>query len=1104
MEIYKGLLDPSDAKEHALVLFKNYDKEHPYLGNDSRSDLEASERLKDKIRTSGLAPENIYEYISGEVGYEQKVLEFLEQVIDKEILNLNRLEQWEEALSVLEGELETVEKNYLSDDELLSEFDGFLAENNGRVVLCEGKSGVGKSYFLKYWYKNHINRAAAFFTDIYPYTRSILNAFGFCFKCLRKNGILVLEDGDDPECLPGYKESRDRLIKYFGQIQKDKEVVFVIDCVEDISDWAKLPFNIFNELPLPGNVTVIICCRGRKSLGPDNKFVGKSFVISPIKREDSVEILRQKLLGKGRLLTDTQWTRLYDFLPSSCTRLYLQILSRYCEKWTSEDDYMPILAEETLASQDSVIRAWLSQFGARKYPLLHRNTLAYLAFSKDGLTENEILDLLTRDKEVVSEIIDETTKTSRVNWQWDRRVSIPPVLWANVYYEIKENITEIFQRENLLINFRHSAFSEQVCFMLTEEEKEKILLHMRSYFEGNEWYHTNSDGEIQANLRKVRELYNLNYLLQDEKGLKNLLENPMYADCSIRLGMYADVVAQLFDFVPVSDKIEKIWALLCQKSIFIQTFCDCYMQLAAEAGIEDARILEKIGGKYFFETNISADNVFTMSIPGAEFAVNDEGILAVLTGGTIWLYDMRKHIALDIFCHVGSDMGTLYWKGNLLTFRGEYVRIRYLFGGKQLREISREDCVSQTLLARCDKKLKGADWDEVKYFCEPNLYEKQLHYFDGTKIKHVVAPPLNIRRHLLMKNYNSILAVAEDGVELTVYDLERKLCLLKYDFLMIENMRFSESGKEILLITPDGKVALAPIQGKEEPMRGTYADKKIWNYIWDIINNADGMSIMFSAISLPHKGDYPVEKFGQVNGTREPMFAAFSSKENWIAVYYRYAGESIVRLFTYDTRQLLRTFLTHPICQKDSLSEPFYSSGDGKELVLMSGGVAHIYNIKTDKWTIRKDWKSFEDNEIFDALNEKYKNMISRWQPQPLIDTTIQPQRKKIKDKLFDSVYVCFERVMKHVCGLNNRIAAERDYCVLLKEKKCASIQQKADLLWLVDYKNGIVRVYDKNQEYLCGTQVSDKILAYETTGNMIKVLVGGNLNEEVLILHRL
>lgn len=255
--------------------------------------------------------------------------------------------------------------------------------------------------------------------------------------------------------------------------------------------------------------------------------------------EDSLgktkESLVEKLLEvEGRKLNKVQTDYLLkQWEKTQYSPLYLKIAIeevkhwRHCESKESTYDDKSVLCEKQVLNDDveGVVSEYLDNLVNLYHheELLIKKVFGYIHASKDGLSERELLQILSEDledengKEGFQEaIINEWHKPIKVKnprRENKEELVLPISIWSRLHTQIKPFIIERTIDDQPLMKFFHREFTNVIG---KRYKKEKIQLHTKlaSYF----------DGSTQG--RKMREVPWNYYNLDDFDKLSKLLYDP--------------------------------------------------------------------------------------------------------------------------------------------------------------------------------------------------------------------------------------------------------------------------------------------------------------------------------------------------------------------------------------------------------------------------------------------------------------------------------------------------------------------------------------------------------------------------------------------------
>ena len=131
--------------------------------------------------------------------------------------------------------------------------------------------------------------------------------------------------------------------------------------------------------------------------------------------------------------------------------------------------------------------------------MLVTRSLGYLAAAKNGISEDEMLDVLSLDKDVFNDF----RERARHEPPEDR---LPIAVWSRLYFDLEPYLTERSADKTTLMTFYHRQLERFVSDeLLKGEEKKKRHKGLAQYFE-KEPLLIESDGKKHPHIRKVSEL----------------------------------------------------------------------------------------------------------------------------------------------------------------------------------------------------------------------------------------------------------------------------------------------------------------------------------------------------------------------------------------------------------------------------------------------------------------------------------------------------------------------------------------------------------------------------------------------------------------------
>jgi hypothetical protein len=149
--------------------------------------------------------------------------------------------------------------------------------------------------------------------------------------------------------------------------------------------------------------------------------------LSTLSEEENTGLLQTWLGKAGRKLQATQLAHVSKCLGHCGLPLYTRLVAMEVLKWRSYDE-QPHLGHDVKA----LFEAMLSRLAADEihgYSIVSRS-LGYIAVAKYGLTEDEVLGLLSRDSEFMADLRRRQSKSPPVE-------ALPVVVWSRFLFDVQ-------------------------------------------------------------------------------------------------------------------------------------------------------------------------------------------------------------------------------------------------------------------------------------------------------------------------------------------------------------------------------------------------------------------------------------------------------------------------------------------------------------------------------------------------------------------------------------------------------------------------------------------------------------------------------------------
>ena len=266
------------------------------------------------------------------------------------------------------------------------------------------------------------------------------------------------------------------LFVQFERIRKldsKRKILILLDSLDQLTptDYKNVSHWLFTTLP--SNVKLIVSTipdHGdllnaiKKRLKTENEIDDKTMlekqmlVIETLSTSLSEKILREWLLAKNKDLTSNQWVQLrHMFDQSHLLPLYIQLIFDIVFHWRSFDqiDDKFLMCRRT----DDVIRYLFERMEELHGKVIFSHAIFYMTACKNGISEQELEDILSLDDEVLMSVFQYHMPPIR---------RIPFILWVRIRNELFNYIDEREANDVKVIQWHHRRFIEVAIKMYIE------------------------------------------------------------------------------------------------------------------------------------------------------------------------------------------------------------------------------------------------------------------------------------------------------------------------------------------------------------------------------------------------------------------------------------------------------------------------------------------------------------------------------------------------------------------------------------------------------------------------------------------------------------
>ena len=279
---------------------------------------------------------------------------------------------------------------------------------------------------------------------------------------------------------------KEQLIQYLNEIAiKDskKKLLIFFDSIDQLQNLSNIEW-VLTKLPNK-NIKVIYSTLSNynnilKYLTLKIKSTNNFLRLDHFNQSDSITIVENWLYKLNRKLSSPQWKLLENlFEKATLYPLYIKLIFDIISKWSSF--YIPDTTDQFMECKniDRSIEYYLSLFELKYGKRLVSNCFFYLTKSTNGLSENELEDILSLDDELLETIFQYHEPPLR---------RFPITLWSRIRYDLNEYLTFRELDGVSLVYWYHRKFIENVKYLyiepLNDSMQDHLITNIIHYFIG--------------------------------------------------------------------------------------------------------------------------------------------------------------------------------------------------------------------------------------------------------------------------------------------------------------------------------------------------------------------------------------------------------------------------------------------------------------------------------------------------------------------------------------------------------------------------------------------------------------------------------------------
>jgi len=363
---------------------------------------------------------------------------------------------------------------FIGRDDILNQIDTYITSKENIPLLIYGVSGIGKSSIMAKAIEKYRNSQAKLIYKFIGASASSLSTVKLLTTIAKALGYdIEYEDSFQQDSL---KNFFNELYSMFFNI-KEPTIIF-IDALDQLSDKHE---PVWLPSRLPENLKIIFSTLKDDNYVEDsfyfdifNSRIDKNHIeIKPLKESDAKKILIELLKKENRTLQDFQLNYCLEQYNKTKTSLYLKLISQEVKYWKGydyiKDNFKTYGREQSLESGNiAVVDEFIDNLSNLYFhnKLLVEKVLGYLSISEEGLTEVELIELLSCDEDLMNEI--------NTYAQTDK---LPTVVLSRLLHQIspflKKNIAE---NKYEVMEFFHREFTEAVKLKYNQQELYEELI----------------------------------------------------------------------------------------------------------------------------------------------------------------------------------------------------------------------------------------------------------------------------------------------------------------------------------------------------------------------------------------------------------------------------------------------------------------------------------------------------------------------------------------------------------------------------------------------------------------------------------------------------
>ena len=314
----------------------------------------------------------------------------------------------------------------------------------------------------------------------------------------QKSRNLIEEEYSIPPDYPGLLET---FRAFLAKVPTGKRLILFLDALDQLSDADNARNLIWLPRQLPEYVKLVVSTLPGECLDalavklPETQ----RLELEPLSSEEGADLLDRWLASVGRTLQPGQSSEVLHEFSRCSLPLYLKLAFEEARRWRSYDG-VPDLGSDIPGIVGNLFQRLSDE--ANHGEMLVSRSLGYLGAAKNGLTEDELLDVLSADGadgEVMADFYRRSPQSPEVN-------RLPVVVWSRLYHDLEPYLAERAADATSLMSFYHRQLSEMVAedYLAGVEKRDRHRALARHF--GSQALQMEKEERRTPNFRKLSEL----------------------------------------------------------------------------------------------------------------------------------------------------------------------------------------------------------------------------------------------------------------------------------------------------------------------------------------------------------------------------------------------------------------------------------------------------------------------------------------------------------------------------------------------------------------------------------------------------------------------